>query len=123
MTLQELYARIGGDYTEAVGRLRAERLIDRFIVRFLDDTSCRDLIAAWERGDEDAAFKAAHTAKGVCANLSLTTLGELATQICEALRPGNDELRARTNVSALVAELEIAYDDAVEVIKSYQASR
>lgn len=123
MTLKELYAQIGGNYDEAVSRLRMERLIDRFIVRFLDDHSCQELVAAWGAGDEDAAFKAAHTAKGVCANLSLTTLQDLASQICEALRPGNEALKAQTDVDALVAELDAAYATTVSGIEAYKASR
>lgn len=120
MTLQELYDQIGGNYAEAISRLRMEKLVSRFVIRFLDDTSCKDLFAAWEAGDEEAAFKAAHSAKGVCANLSLTRLCNLATEICEALRPGNEALKAQTDIDALVAELSDAYDLAVERICAYK---
>ena len=119
MTVQELYASIGGDYGEAIGRLRAERLISRFVVKFCDDASCGELIDAWERGDEGAAFKAAHTAKGVCANLSLTELAGLASQITEALRPGNESLRAQTDVDALVAQFGSSYENAVTQIRRF----
>lgn len=120
MTLQELYDQIGGNYAEAISRLRMENLVGRFVVRFMDDTSCKDLMAAWAAGDDEAAFKAAHAAKGVCANLSLTRLCDLSTQICEALRPGNEALRAQTDIDALVAELSDAYDLAVEHISAYK---
>lgn len=121
MTVEELYARIGGDYAEAKGRLSMDPLIERFILKFTDDGSCPELFAAWEAGDEQRAFEAAHRAKGVCANLSLGRLTELTTAICEALRPGNDELRAATDVDALVAELKGAHAAAVEDIRSFGA--
>jgi len=122
MTLQELYDRIDGDYAEAIGRLRMEKLINRFIVRFLDDSSCKDLVSAWRSGNERATFEAAHSAKGVCANLSLTKLASLASEITEALREGNEDLRAQVDVDALVNELDAAYTVAVENISAYAAT-
>ena len=122
MTLQELYDRIGGDYAEAIGRLRMEKLITRFIVRFLDDTSCKDVQTAWAAGDERATFDAAHAAKGVCANLSLVELARITSNITEALREGNEALRAQTDVDALVSELANKYDNTIQNIKAYAAT-
>jgi HPt (histidine-containing phosphotransfer) domain-containing protein len=122
VTLRELYDSIGGDYAEAIGRLRMEKLINRFIVRFLDDSSCRDLVKSWRAGDEKATFQAAHAAKGVCSNLSLTRLATLANEITEALREGNEGLRAQTDVDALVNELDAAYAIAVKNITAYANS-
>ena len=119
MTLEELYAQIGGDYNEALNRMRMEKLIGRFIVKFLDDTTCKDLVEAWERGDETAAFEAAHSAKGVCMNLALPKLGEPADKITEALRPGNDALRQSTDVDSLVKELASAYEVTIAGIRAY----
>ena len=122
MTLRELYDQIGGSYDEALSRLRAEKLIGKFVVRFLDDHSCQDLFDAWSRGDEAAAFEAAHAAKGVCANLSLTSLAMPASAITEALRPGNESLRVTSDVDSLIEELRAAYERAVERISSYAES-
>lgn len=123
MTIRELYGRIGGDYDDAIARLQMPALVERFVVRFLDDPSCPELFEAWERGDEDAAFRAAHTAKGVCANLSLSRLESLSSAICEALRPGNDGLRAGTDVDALVSELREAHGRAVAGIREFSNKR
>jgi HPt (histidine-containing phosphotransfer) domain-containing protein len=122
MTLRELYDQVGGSYDEALSRLQTEKLVGRFVVRFLDDPSCQNLFDTWERGDEKAAFEAAHAAKGVCANLSLTTLAATASAITEALRPGNESLRATTDVDSLVTELRGAYARTMELISSYAAS-
>lgn len=121
MTIEELYERIGGDYAEAISRLRMDKLISKFVIKFLDDSTCRDLVECWRSGDVEGAFHAAHSAKGVCMNLALPKLAVPADAITEALRPGNDELRASTDVDALVNELEQAYQEAVEGIDAYKA--
>lgn len=121
MDVRELYAQIGGDYEEALGRLRSEALIGKFVVKFPGDASCSDLVAAWAAHDEAAAFDAAHKAKGVCGNLSLTSLARLASEVTEALRPGNETLRAETDVDALVAELDAEHRKTVVAIAAYAA--
>lgn len=123
MTVEELYTQIDGNYADALGRLRMDALITRFVVKFLDDTSCADLVAAWKAGDDRAAFEAAHRAKGVCANMSFTRLAALADEICEALREGNESLRARTDVDKLVSELEVCHANTVESIQAFSSSR
>lgn len=122
MTLEELYGRIGGNYAEALSRLQMEKIINKFIVKFIDDQSCSNLVDAWSRGDEEAAFEAAHTAKGVCVNLSLSELASLANEITEALRPGNEELRAQTDVDALVQQLDEMHAKMVAEIAAYRDS-
>ena len=72
MTLQECYARLGGDYEDVLGRLRSERLIQKFIIKFLDDGNFDLLCSSVESGDVSEAFRAAHTIKGMCQNLSFT---------------------------------------------------
>ncbi len=119
MTVEELYEAIGGDYAEALKRLPTEALVARFVVKFLDDPSCADVVSSWRAGDEAGAFEAAHKAKGVCANLSLTALADLTSRICEALRPGNDELRASTDVDGLVNLLEERHRAANRAISAY----
>ena len=121
MTIQELYDRIGGNYAEIISRLQMDAFVSRFITKFADDSSCHDTIAAWEAGDERGTFEAAHRAKGVCANLSLTKLANLSSDICEAMRPGNEELRARTDVDALVAELRDSHVAALAAIAEFTA--
>ena len=47
MTLKDCYAAMGGNYEDAIGRLRSERLVQKFVLKFLDDGSydllCRSL--------------------------------------------------------------------------------
>lgn len=96
MTLQECYAAMGADYDGVMGRLRSERLVQKFVLKFLDDGSYALLCSSLESGDFETAFRAAHTIKGMCQNLSFTTLAESASALTEQLRAGgrpqSDEL-------------------------------
>ena len=88
MTLQECYAALGGDYEEVLSRLRSERLIQKFVLKFLDDGSFDLLTASMAAQNREEAFRAAHTVKGMCQNLSFTALGKSAHDLTEALRNG-----------------------------------
>ena len=54
-------------------------------------------------------------------NLAFTRLGILASEITEALRPGNEGLRATTDVDALVKELSAEYDKVYSSVKDFLA--
>lgn len=88
MTLQECYAAMGGNYNEVMGRLRTERLVQKFVLKFLDDGSYDLLCASMEAKDYPEAFRAAHTIKGVCQNLAFDRLLASSGQLSEALRHG-----------------------------------
>ena len=88
MTLKECYAAMGGNYDEAMGRLRSERLVQKFVIKFLSDGSYDLLCASMEAKDYPEAFRAAHTIKGVCQNLAFDRLLASSSQLSEALRHG-----------------------------------
>ena len=92
MTLEQLYAQIGGAYSDTLGRLRSEKLIERFIRKFPDDPSFSQLETAIAEKDWETAFRAAHTLKGVAQNLGLQELYLVDEQLTEALR-GPKELQ------------------------------
>ena len=48
MTLQECYTALGGNYDDAISRLRSERLVTKFVVKFLDDDSCALLLRSMD---------------------------------------------------------------------------
>ena len=64
MTIEEVYAEIGGDYAAMARRVGSAAMVSRFACMFLTDTSCQSFFEAWESGDDEAIFKAAHTVKG-----------------------------------------------------------
>ncbi len=88
MTLQDCYAALGGDYADVSARLRSDRLVQKFLLRYLDDPSFSLLCTAMAEKDAGEAFRAAHTIKGVCQNLSFSRLFESSSRLSDALRHG-----------------------------------
>lgn len=88
MTIQECYEMLGGNYDEVIGRFKKETLVERFARKFPDDQSFSQLTSALEKGETELAFRAAHSLKGVCLNLSFTKLHDSTHEITELLRKG-----------------------------------
>lgn len=86
MTLEECYAALGGDFADVLGRFRSRQLVEKFLLRFLEDGSYDELCRALPQGDRETAFRAVHTLKGVCQNLSFTRLAHSSSELCESLR-------------------------------------
>ena len=102
MTVEEFYNRSGGDYEEIIKRLKAPEKVTRFINMFMKDENYKELQAALEGKDTEAAFKAAHNLKGISANLSFKKLTAAASDITEALR--NGELEKAIEIMPRVSE-------------------
>ena len=86
MTIEECYQEMGGDFAEVCGRLPSRKLIEKFAGKFLEDQSYAQLRQAMEAGSHEDAFRAAHTLKGVAANLSFARLRSSASALTELLR-------------------------------------
>ena len=86
MTVKECYDAMGADYEDVFGRLRKDERIQKFLMKVLNDQSFALLCNSLEARDMAEAFRAAHTLKGVCQNLSLTRLYESASEMSELLR-------------------------------------
>ncbi len=117
MTIQECYTALGGNYDDVIGRLRSERLVQKFVLKFTDDGSYDLLISALENGNAEEAFRAAHTIKGMCQNLSFTKLANSASALTEALR-GLDIKAA----DGLLEPVKEDYKKTVEAIRAYKSS-
>lgn len=91
MTLKEFYAATGGDYEDVLARLMNEQLVKKFLFKFLDDGNYETLMTSLKTGDYPTAFRAAHTIKGVCQNLSFNVLLQSSSALTEALRNGRQE--------------------------------
>ena len=115
MTLKECYAAMGGDYDEAIGRLRSEKLVQKFVLKFLNDQSYDLLCASMESGDYEEAFRAAHTIKGVCSNLAFTVLGKSSSALSEALRNGYTP-----EADGLAEQVKREYQETVQAIRAFQ---
>ncbi len=117
MTLRECYAALGGDYDEVLERLRSERLVQKFVLKFLDDGSYELLCTSLETGDRSEAFRAAHTMKGVCANLAFSDLLASSEALTESLRGG---MPPKPEEGALVARVREDYQRACQAIRAYR---
>ncbi|MDO5346422.1 MAG: Hpt domain-containing protein [Lachnospiraceae bacterium] len=116
MTLKECYYVLEGDYEGVTGRLGGERLVRKFIFKFLNDPSYAALVKSLETGDYEEAFRAAHTIKGICQNLGFTRLGASSSLLTEALRHQNAE-----EYEALAALVKEDYERTFSAIRSLQA--
>lgn len=95
MTIQEMYAAVGGDYSEIISRFKTEDRVIKFTGMFPRDTSYQLLCSSMESGNIDEAFRAAHTLKGLCANLAFSRLQKSSSEITELLRAHKlDEAKA-----------------------------
>lgn len=117
MTLKECYAAMGGNYDDAIARLRSEKLVQKFVLKFLNDDSFRLLNEAVAAGNYEEAFRAAHTIKGVCQNLDFTKLFQSSSELSEALRNGYSP-----EAPALVERVKADYAQTVSAIREFQAS-
>lgn len=67
-------------------------MIEKFALKFREDTSFQELEKALNDKQVEIAFRAAHTLKGVCMNLGFDHLYKPSFEITESLRAGNLEL-------------------------------
>ena len=90
MTVRECYEAMGADYEDVLGRLRKDERIQKFVLKLLNDKSYELLMNSMEAGDMTEAFRAAHTLKGVCQNLSITALYHSSAELADRLRDGQE---------------------------------
>ena len=86
MNLKGCYTKFGGDFDEVLGRLRREQTVLKFVYKFLDDKSFHLFEASMGNKDYEEAFRAVHTLKGICQNLSFTRLFESSSLMTKALK-------------------------------------
>ena len=109
MNIEEFYAKISGNYPDALARLMRESLVERFVLKFAKDKSFEELEANIEAGHTELAFQAAHTLKGVCKNLAFTKLADASSEITELLRAGKLEA-AKIYFPLVKAEYDIVIE-------------
>lgn len=113
MTLKECYKALEGDYDDVISRLMTEKLVNNFVLKFLNDGSYELLVSSLWDNNIDEAFRAAHTLKGVCQNLGFTKLYESSHTMTELLRD-KDIVKAND----FLPEVEADYLQTVSAIKN-----
>lgn len=115
MTLQECYEAMGGDYQEVISRLRSDRLVQKFVLKFLDDKSFELFCSSMESKNYEEAFRAVHTIKGICQNLGFKRLQKSSSEMSDALRHG-----WTPEADALTGALEEDYTVTANAICEFQ---
>ena len=122
MTLEELYASIGGDYSRALKVLRVEKLVNKHIQKLPGNPIFPALVAAGETMDATALFENAHAMKGISANLGLTRIMELSTELADEFRPESTRKLSDEEVREKVKEIDTLFQHTSAEIKNYAAS-
>ncbi len=115
MNLKECYAAMGGDYADVSQRLPSERLIQKFVLKYLDDKSYDLLCTSMAEKNYEEAFRAAHTIKGVCQNLSFTKLLDSSSRLSDALRHG-----WTPEADQIVEEVKADHLEVVSAIRAFR---
>lgn len=102
----ELLREGGIDHREAMERFCGnEALYERLALKFLDDPHFAELERALSDKDAQAAYRAAHSLKGVAGNLSLRCLYDQSCRLCDALRASDLDTAER-----ILPDARVAYD-------------
>lgn len=101
---------VDGTLSRFMGRVE---MFEKFIFRFLEDKNYSVLCDEIENANVKEAFVAAHTLKGVCANIGLNPLNLAASEITELLRAEKLE-----EAKEYLPNVKAAYDKMVDVINS-----
>ncbi len=104
--LEQFYAAVGANAAEVINRLGGDpTLVMLFLEKFQEDGSFRALCAALDSGKTEEGFRAAHTLKGISANLGLQSLFVKASEMTELLHTGAVS-KARFALPGLRAEYD-----------------
>ncbi len=112
MSLDEFYVKINGDMEAACRRFYNKNMLQKFLIRFLEEPACTELNEALGQHDHDAAIKAAHTLAGQARSFGFTKLAKEGAALVQALRDNRYEEVA-----------ELRYEVTTEYIRITQAIR
>lgn len=104
---------MGVDVSKALDRfMGSEALYDKFLLKFIQDSSYQKMIGFINAGDISQAFMQAHTMKGIAANLELGYLLEVLVPMTEQLRHGELD-----NIPEEQEDLEVRYNRLCTIIR------
>lgn len=104
---REIFEAYGADYESTMTRfVNNQAMYLRLLAMFFKDENLKLLGEALEASDYKKAFEAAHTLKGVTANMGLTPLFDKVCDIVEPLRAGDEQINYMEKYQELLAEYE-----------------
>ncbi len=103
----------GVNVEEAMQRfMNNDKLLERFLIKFVSDGSYGNLVKAMEEKDCDKAFTEAHTLKGVTGNLALSGLNSVISEQTDHLRGKDFDAAAE-----MMPRVTALYEEVLGVIK------
>ena len=112
MNLEEVYTQMNGDYADVMSRLPRPASIIKFLRRFKDNEEFNDMVKAAEDKDYKRVFELSHDLKGMTANLSITKLSSLTSEICEQTRNREPD----EGFTELVGKAQAEYNTVIDAI-------
>jgi HPt (histidine-containing phosphotransfer) domain-containing protein len=119
MNLKECYDVLGGNYESVTQRLMNEKIVSKFVIKFLSDDSFNLLNESIKEKKYNVSFRAAHTIKGICQNLDFTRLFESSNKLTELLRSG---VYNENEIAGLFNDVERDYNITVSAIEQFRNS-
>lgn len=87
MNLQEAIKEMNIDYNTVISRFgESEAIYQRFLKKFLDDSTYYELEQVWEKQNYEEIEKKAHTLKGIAGNLNLENLYSISNDLVQKIR-------------------------------------
>lgn len=116
MTIEQCYSAIESDYEDVLGRFAGNKmLVEKFARKFIDDPSYQTLVDSMGKENYEEAFRAAHTLKGVCANLGFTQLFKVSSDLTEELRGGSPDA---AKLPEMLEKVSSEYKKTIDAINS-----
>lgn len=119
MLLKECYDCFGGDYESVRQRIPKDEIIEKFVKKFLTEPSYSDLCRTLQEENYAEAFRAAHSMKGVSANLGFQKLERSAGDLTECLRNSEEKQIDKTEAERLLEKVTVDYKEVIDAIQKY----
>ncbi|MDD6489362.1 MAG: Hpt domain-containing protein [Clostridia bacterium] len=117
MLLKECYDSFGGNYELMKLRISKDEIIKKFVIKFLSEPSFDNLCKALEDEDYVKAFRAAHSLKGVSANLAFQRLENSVSVLTELLRNSETKIIDKEQCKKNLEYVRKDYNDVIEAIR------
>lgn len=114
MEIKEFYKQINSDYKDVEKRFGSLETAEYFVKKFKSDKTYSMLTEAYAENDNEKAFRAAHTLKGLCANLGFDSLYAASSELTEALRGGKPIL----GTEELLLSVKKRYEELISALEA-----
>lgn len=118
MSIQSFYSKIGGDYESAVKFMMDDEIIKKFVLKFKDEPTFKQLKDSISTKTKEEIFKISHTLKGICLNLSFSKLSKNVITLTDSLREGARDKTSQEQIQDLFNKIEANYNEIISAINT-----